>query len=82
LLCYQEQRLGIRKFYGLLAGLTLFDTFSNCSDWLEKSRPSKKATFILIFHHRFNIYAKLVSAMLFWRYVAEIGRANSLHTSA
>jgi len=26
----------------------LFETFSDCSDWLDKSRPSKKATFVLI----------------------------------
>jgi len=26
----------------------LFGNFSDCSDWLEKSRPSKKATFVLI----------------------------------
>jgi len=26
----------------------LFETFSGCSDWLDKSRPSKKATFVLI----------------------------------
>jgi len=26
----------------------LFEAFSGCSDWLEKSRPSKKATFVLI----------------------------------
>jgi len=26
----------------------LFENFLNCSDWLDKSRPSKKATFILI----------------------------------
>jgi len=25
-----------------------FENFSNCSDWLEKSRASKKATFVLI----------------------------------
>jgi len=26
----------------------LFENFSGCSDWLDKSRPSKKATFVLI----------------------------------
>jgi len=26
----------------------LFEHFSDCSDWLDKSRPSKKATFVLI----------------------------------
>jgi len=26
----------------------LFKTFSGCFDWLDKSRPSKKATFVLI----------------------------------
>jgi len=26
----------------------LFENFSDCSDWLDKSRPSKKATFVLI----------------------------------
>jgi len=26
----------------------LFENFSNGSDWLDKSRPSKKATFVLI----------------------------------
>jgi len=26
----------------------LFQNFTDCSDWLEKSRPSKKATFVLI----------------------------------
>jgi len=26
----------------------LFEGFSDCSDWLDKSRPSKKATFVLI----------------------------------
>jgi len=26
----------------------LFESFSDCSDWLEKTRPSKKATFVLI----------------------------------
>jgi len=26
----------------------LFEYFLNCSDWLDKSRPSKKATFVLI----------------------------------
>jgi len=25
----------------------LFENFSNCFDWLDKSRPSKKATFVL-----------------------------------
>jgi len=25
----------------------LFENFSDCSDWMEKSRPSKKATFVL-----------------------------------
>jgi len=25
-----------------------FESFSDCSDWLDKSRSSKKATFILI----------------------------------
>jgi len=24
----------------------LFENFSDCSDWLDKSRPSKKATFV------------------------------------
>jgi len=28
----------------------LFENFSNCSDWLEKSRPSKKAIFVLIMY--------------------------------
>jgi len=26
----------------------LFENFLDCSDWLDKSRPSKKATLILI----------------------------------
>jgi len=26
----------------------LFDNISDCSDWLDKSRPSKKAIFVLI----------------------------------
>jgi len=26
----------------------LFENFSDCSDWMDKSRPSKKATFVLI----------------------------------
>jgi len=26
----------------------LFEKFSDCSDWLDKSRPSKKSTFVLI----------------------------------
>jgi len=26
----------------------LFENFSDCSDWLDESRPSKKATFVLI----------------------------------
>jgi len=26
----------------------LFENFSDCSDWLDKSRPSRKATFALI----------------------------------
>jgi len=26
----------------------LFENFSDCSDWLDKSRPSKNATFVLI----------------------------------
>jgi len=26
----------------------LFENFSDCSDWLDKNRPSKKATFVLI----------------------------------
>jgi len=26
----------------------LFENFSDCSDWMEKTRPSKKATFVLI----------------------------------
>jgi len=26
----------------------LFENFSDCSDWLDKSRPSKKATIVLI----------------------------------
>jgi len=26
----------------------LFENYSDCSDWLDKSRPSKKATFALI----------------------------------
>jgi len=28
--------------------LGLFEKFSDCSDWLDKSRSSKKATFVLI----------------------------------
>jgi len=28
--------------------LELFDNFSDCSDWPDKSRPSKKTTFVLI----------------------------------
>jgi len=27
--------------------LGLFENFSDCSDWLDKSRPSKKVTFVL-----------------------------------
>jgi len=30
----------------------LFENFSNCSDWLDKSRSSKKATFVLIMVNR------------------------------
>jgi len=26
----------------------LFENYSDCCDWLDKSRPSKKATFVLI----------------------------------
>jgi len=26
----------------------ILENFSNCSDWLDKSRPTKKATFVLI----------------------------------
>jgi len=26
----------------------LLENFSDCSDWLDKSRPSKKAAFVLI----------------------------------
>jgi len=26
----------------------LFENISDCSDWLDKNRPSKKATFVLI----------------------------------
>jgi len=26
----------------------LFENFSDCSDWMDKNRPSKKATFVLI----------------------------------
>jgi len=26
----------------------LFENFSDCFDWLDKSRPFKKATFVLI----------------------------------
>jgi len=26
----------------------LFENFTDCSDWLDKSQPSKKATFVLI----------------------------------
>jgi len=26
----------------------LFENFSDCSDWLDKSRPYKKAIFVLI----------------------------------
>jgi len=26
----------------------LFENFLDCSDWLDKSRPFKKATFVLI----------------------------------
>jgi len=26
----------------------LFENFSDCSDWLDTSRPSKKVTFVLI----------------------------------
>jgi len=26
----------------------LYENFSECSDWLDKSQPSKKATFVLI----------------------------------
>jgi len=26
----------------------LFENFSDCSDWLDKSRPFKKVTFVLI----------------------------------
>jgi len=44
----------------------LLENFLNCSDWLDKSRPSKKATF----DHINRLY------------VAKMGRANSLHASA
>jgi len=26
----------------------LFENFTDCSDWMDKRRPSKKATFVLI----------------------------------
>jgi len=38
----------------------LFENFSNCSDWLDKSRPSKKATFVLISQLR-AFYISLLS---------------------
>jgi len=28
----------------------LFANFSDCSDWMNKSQPSKKATFVLIMY--------------------------------
>jgi len=32
----------------LSSQLGLFENFSDCFDWLDKSRPFKKATFVLI----------------------------------
>jgi len=32
----------------LSAKLGLSENFSDCSDWLDKSQPSRKATFVLI----------------------------------
>jgi len=44
----------IKTKVGLLEGRLfssqseLLENLSNCFDWLDKSRPSKKATFVLI----------------------------------
>jgi len=33
---------------GLFNQSRLFENFSDCFDWLDRSRPSKKAIFVLI----------------------------------
>jgi len=49
LACLHDQNKS--SFFGGSAFCTqseLFEYFLNCSDWMDKSRPSKKATFVLI----------------------------------
>jgi len=49
LACLHDQNKS--GFFGGLAfssQLGLFENFSDCFDWLDKSRPFKKATFVLI----------------------------------
>jgi len=38
-----------------------FKKFSDCSDWLDKSRPSKKDTFVLIMYLGYIRTSKILS---------------------
>jgi len=49
LACLHDQnKMAFLKGRLLSSQSELFENFSNCSDWLNKIRPSKKATFVLI----------------------------------
>jgi len=45
---HDQNKSGFFREAGFSSQLELFENFINCSDWLDKSRPSKKATFVLI----------------------------------
>jgi len=49
LACLHDQsKIGVFEEPAFFSQSGLFENFSDCSIWLDKSRPSKKATFVLI----------------------------------
>jgi len=63
----------LSKFTASNIALLQFHLFSS------NPRPAKCYTELQTVRHCFNIYA---NSCVFWRYVAEMGTANSLHASA
>jgi len=46
---FQKALIGWKKTVLQISHLELFENFSNCFDWLDKTRSFKKATYVLIF---------------------------------
>jgi len=46
--CLHDQNKSVLEGRLCSSQSELLENFSNCSEWLDKSRPSKKATFVLI----------------------------------